>query len=49
MMTRPNELLSWGVLRRTPRTPRSLRGSESRSARRSYLGLLDVVLGEIDR
>ena len=30
----PDELLSRGVLRRTPQTPRSLRGSESRSARR---------------
>ncbi len=29
--------MSWGVLRRTPQTPRSLRGSESRSARRPLL------------
>ena len=49
MITGPNELLSWGVLRRTPQTPRSLRGNESRCARRPYLGSLDVVLGEIDR
>ena len=33
----PDELLSRGVLRRTPQTPRSLRGSESRSARRPLL------------
>src|SRR5437773_8315525 len=31
-------LLRWGVLRRTPQTPRSLRASESRSARRSGCG-----------
>ncbi len=43
MTERPNQLLSWGVLRRTPQTPRSLRGSlppnggESRSARRPLL------------
>ncbi len=49
MMSGPDELLSWGVLRRTPQTPRSLRGSESRSARSPWLGSLDIVLGEIDR
>jgi hypothetical protein len=46
---RPDQLSSRGVLRRTPQTPRSLRASESRSARISAIGSLDVVLGEIDR
>jgi hypothetical protein len=43
---RPDQLSSWGVLRRTRQTPRSLRASESRSARSSADR---VVLGEIDR
>jgi hypothetical protein len=37
MTERSNQLLSRGVLRRTPQTPRSLRGSESRFARRPLL------------
>jgi hypothetical protein len=50
MTNRPDQRESWVVLRRTPQTPRALRGSESRSARGSLLlGSLDVVLGEIDR
>ena len=46
MTSGPYERLSWGVLRRTPQTPRSLRGSESRSARSSSLRFLDRALGE---
>jgi hypothetical protein len=49
MTGRPDQRMSWGVLRRTPQTPRLLRPSESRSARRPLPATLDVVLGEIDR
>jgi len=42
----PDQRVSWGVLRRTPQTPRSLRASESRSARRPLPSALDVALGE---
>jgi hypothetical protein len=42
-------LLFWGVLRRTPQTPRSLRGSESRCARSPLPGRDLEALDNLDR
>ena len=48
-MKRPDELLSWGTLRRVPQTPRSLRANESRSARSPLPLTSGPVTIEVDR